>query len=278
MRRSSLLLALALAAPAAEYRFSVGQLATYLVETKQTVAWDSAGDHLTFTSTIATNQAWRCVAVADGKATVEATILRVNATHSGPGSEHRLNSAQREGLDDPLLGHLAALEGVTLRLVIDQATGATSVTGGARIIAAIGKRAPNPTDPTGPSPLAAQAQQAYSDATLSRTWSQTLALPSATPSTLPLGEPLTGTLLRTWTTDRWSLSGDVAGTALLAKDPTPVTAAVSKTGGEGRIVLGTDGWPQVANGTLTFTLAVNALTQPVSQEHRIAWQLARTGP
>jgi hypothetical protein len=278
VQRSCLLLALALSASAVEYTFTTGQIATYLVETKQTVAWDSAGDHLTFTSTLATNQAWRCVAVTNGTAQVEATILRVSATQSGPGSEHRMNSAQREGTDDPLLGHLAALEGVTLRLSIDQATGATTVTGGARIIAAIAKRAPNPTDPTGPSPLATQAREAYSDATLSRTWSQTLALPTAAPTPLPLGEPLTGSLLRTWTADRWTLSGDVGGTALLAKDPSPVTATVSQAGGEGRLVVGADGWPKVASGTLTFTLAVNALTQPVSQQHRIQWQLARSGP
>lgn len=264
---------------AAEYSFKVGEIRRYLVETKQEVAWDSAGDHLAFTSSIATMQVWKCIARDGGIATVEATILRVIAKHQGPGSVHSFDSALKMSSDpsvsDPLLGHLKALDGVTLTLRISQTTGATQVSGGERIAETIAKRAPNLMDPTLPSPLAAQAQQTYSDANLSRIWSQTLALPSGAPQPVPLGEPLTGTLTRTWKGTSYSLTGDLGGTVIMAKEPTAVTATISAVGGDGKTSLTADQWPGAVGGSLHFTLTMSALTQPVVQQHTVTWQLAQ---
>lgn len=264
---------------AADYSFKVGEIRRYLVETKQEVAWDSAGDHLAYTSSIATMQVWKCIANDGGIATLEATILRVIAKHQGPGSDHRFDSALKMSSDpsvsDPLLGHLKALDGVTLTLRISQTTGATQVSGGERIAETIAKRAPNLMDPTSPSPLAAQAQQTYSDANLSRIWSQTLALPSGTPQPVPLGEPLTGTLMRAWKGTSYTLTGDIGGTAIVAKEPTAVIAAISAVGGDGKLSLTADQWPGTVGGSLHFTLTMSALTQPVVQQHTVTWQLAQ---
>ena len=264
---------------AAEYHFKVGEIRRYLAETKQEVAWDSAGDHLAFTSSIATMQAWKCIAIDGGTATVEATILRVIAKHQGPGSDHQFDSALRISSDpsvsDPLLGHLKALDGVTLTMRISQTTGATQVSGGERIAETIAKRAPNLMDPTSPSPLAAQAQQTYSDANLSRIWSQTLALPAGASQQVPVGEPLTGTLTRTWKGTSYTLTGDIGGTAIMAKEPTAVTAAISAVGGDGKLSLTADQWPGTVGGSLKFTLTMSALTQPVVQQHTVTWQLAQ---
>lgn len=274
-----ILCAVGLPAIAADYHFTAGEIRRYLVETRQDVAWDSAGDHLTFTSTLSTMQAWKCVGVDGGTATIEASILRVIAKHQGPGSDHHFDSALRISNDpavaDSLLGHLKALDGVTLTLRIAQATGETQVTGGARIAETIAKRAPNLMDPLAPSPLAAQAQQLYSDANLSRIWSQTLALPAFAPQAVPLGEPLTGTLVRTWKGTAYTLTGEVTGTAVIAKEPTAVTAAVSHVAGDGKLALAADGWPGTAGGSLHFTLSVDALTQPVVQQHTVTWQIAQ---
>lgn len=271
-----LLPAAVLSLQAAEgYRFAPGPAQSYLAETRQEVAWESAGDKLAFVSTLALSQAWKCVAVEGATARVEVTTLRVIATHRGPGADHAFDSAVPETGEDPLLGHLKAIEGVTLVFTIDQATGATRVTGGSRIAEAIGKRAPNLVDPLSPSPLAAQAAQLYGDANLSRIWSQTLALPSVAAQEVPLGEPLGGTLLRTWKGFEYTLAGAPSGTVTLAREPTPVTATISPVAGTGSSAIAADGWPQTAGGGMSFTLTVDALTQPVAQRHAVRWQLAR---
>lgn len=272
-----LLPAVALSLQAAEtgYRFTPGPAQSYLAETRQEVAWESAGDKLVFVSTLALSQAWKCVAVEGNSAQVEVTTLRVIATHKGPGADHAFDSAVPGTAEDPLLGHLKAIEGATLVFTIDQATGATRVSGGSRIAEAIAKRAPNLVDPLSPSPLAAQAAQLYGDANLSRIWSQTLALPSPAAQEVPLGEPLSGTLLRTWKGSEYTLAGTPAGTVTLAREPTPVTAAISPVAGTGTSAITADGWPQTAGGSMSFTLTVDALTQPVAQRHAVRWQLAR---
>ena len=263
-----------LVAAETSYRFSPGPARTYLAETRQEVAWDAAGDQLTYTSTLALSQIWKCVSVDGVNARVEVTTVRVLASHRGPGADHTFDSAVPETASDPLLGHCKALEGVTLTLVIDQSTGATRVTGGERIAAAIAKRAPNLIDPAAPSPLALQATELYSEANLSRIWSQTLVLPAA-PAELPLGAPLSGTLLRTWKDLTYQLSGTPTGSVILAKEPTPVTATASAVTGTGSVTLHADGWPQTCGGSLTYDLNFDALTMPVVQRHQVRWQLAR---
>ena len=263
-----------LAAAENSYRFSPGPARTYLTETRQEVTWDAAGDHLTYTSTLALSQIWKCVGVEGANARVEVTTARVLASHRGPGSEHAFDSALPETASDPLLGHCKALEGVTLTLLIDQVTGATRVSGGERIAAAIAKRSPNLIDPLAPSPLAAQATDLYSDANLSRIWSQTLVLPAA-PDTLPLGAPLSGSLLRTWKDLTYELSGTPTGSVILAKEPTPVSATASAVTGAGSVTLHADGWPQICAGSMTYDLTFEALTMPVAQRHQVRWQLTR---
>lgn len=260
---------------AADYRFAPGPGVGYLSETKQEVSWESAGDKLTFTSAIATTQAWKCLAVEGGTARLEVAVVRVLAEQRGPGDQHRLDSANPDTTNDPLLGHLVALEGVPLTLLVEQTSGATRVSGGARIAAAIGKRAPNAIDPGGPSPLAQQAATVYGDANLSRIWSQTLALPSAQPQQVPVGEPLSGTLTRTWSGDAYRLAGTISGTTVLTQEPSRIAATVSDVSGDGATALGSDGWPQTCSGTLRFTLTIDAATQPVVQHHVVQWKLQR---
>ncbi len=261
---------------AADYAIAPGPVRLYLVETKQDVTWESAGDKLTFTSSLASSQAWKCIALDAGVATIQATTLRVLAKHDGPGAHHAFDSGLPPADEpDPLLGHLKALEGVTLTYALTCATGSTSVTGGELIAAKIAKRTPNLIDPKAPSPMAAQALALYSDANLSRTWTQLLARPSTQPQPVLLGDPLSGTLLRTWTGDTYTLAGEVTGTAILAHEPATVTAVISNVHGSGKTALGPDGWPGTASGTLSFTMTLDAVTQPVIQQHVITWQLAR---
>jgi len=265
------------ATPQPGYGFTVGTNQLYAYSVKQTVAWASAGDQLSYTSTLT----WKfLLSVAEStseRALLTATILRVQATHEGPGSRRAVDSGAKDddGSDDPLLGHLLALNGSILSVVVAPATGQVSeVRGGDAIIARINKRAPSAT-PGDPPPLEAAAKAAFSSDALSRIWSQLLALPSATPVRVPLGPPLNGEVERTWQGSAYTLrlpAGADRLSATLVGDPTPVSAVLSELTGSG----GTDianGMPGAGKGELAFTLTFQALTQPVLQRHTLAWEL-----
>lgn len=269
---------LLLAAPlaAADYAFA-GPPRTYLYELKQQVAWESAGDRLAY----ATEVSWKVLLAGrgqrDGRCEVAATVLRVTASHRGPGSERRFDSAE-EG-DDALLGHLKAVEGAVLTLAVEPRSGRVeSVRGTETIAAAVARRAPDLADPGAPSPLAEAARQAYAPARLARLWSQLLARPGEAPERVPLGEPLAGEMQRRWNGEAWTLAGatDPLPVSFLA-DPTPVKGVVTGLRGAGANRQ-RDGWPGGAEGEMSFTLELEALTQPVRQEHRIAWTLSDITP
>ncbi len=261
--------------PAAEpaYRIAPGPAVLYVSETVQEIAWESAGDHLAYRQSLLYRMAWKCTGIEGDLARVDATILRVVARQSGPGLATSFDSAEPGG--DPALKLLKTHEGITLHLVIDRTTGATRVTGGAAISERIAKAETNPLTPDQPSLLAVQARTLYADEPLSRLWSLVLALPAAGPD-LPVAEPLTGSLNRTWKGLAYAVSGRPTGSLTLVSDPSPVTVTVNgpATGG-GSVEIGTDGWPRVVSGTLAVPLAFSAFTQPGTMRLTCRFQLTR---
>ncbi len=260
------------------YSFTVGANRIYAYSLKQSVAWNSAGDDLTYTSTLT----WKfLLTVAEStpeRAVLNATILRVQATHEGPGSKRLVDSSAKigdDGSDDALLGHLLALNGAVLTVIVAPTTGNVSeVRGGEAIIARINKRAPSAT-PGDPPPLDAAAKAAFSSEALSRIWSQLLTLPSATPVRVPLGPPLNGEIERTWQGPTYALrlpAGADRLSATLVGDPTPVSAVLSELTGSGGTSIA-EGLPGAGKGELTLALTFLALTQPVLQRHTLAWEL-----
>ncbi len=255
--------------------------AIYDYHLHQEVAWHSADDQLTYS----TDLRWRFA--IDGSAAsgpvqdVTATIVRVEALHRGPGTEHRLVAPVAPGDpasdQDPLLGHLAVLPGCTVTLRVDVATGVVqSVSGGQAIVARINRRHPAPI-PGDPPPLAKAAEGLYSDAALTAWWSQLLALPSTTPQDVPLSAPLTGALRRTWTGNDYVLAlpeGVPSLSVTLLAEPTPVAGTLAEVTGKGRVVP-VAGLPDSAAGELAYTLSLSALTQGVVQRHTLTWTLER---
>lgn len=261
------------------YAFAVGTTRHYAYSVKQTVGWDSAGDQLTYTSTLTWKFLLTVMEAAPERSVLSATILRVQATHDGPGSRRLVDSGAKgdeSGHDDPLLGHLLALDGAILSVTVDPRSGQVSaVQGGDAIVARINKRAPA-TTPGDPPPLDAAARAAFSSEALGRIWSQLLALPSATPTPVPLGPPLGGTVERVWQGSTYTLRLPAGGERLsttLVGDPTPVSAVLSDLRGTGGTSVGGDGMPGAGKGELTFQVTFQALTQPVVQRHTLAWEL-----
>lgn len=266
------------ATPNAGYAFTPGASQLYVYSVKQQVAWESAGDRLSYTSTLTWKFALTVADVSDERAVLDATILRVQATHEGPGSRRQVDSGAtggNDGGDDPLLGHLLALNGSILRVTVAPATGQVSaVTGGEAIIARINKRAPALTPGDAP-PLDTAARAAFSSEALTRIWNQLLARPSTSPSRLPLGPPLGGEVERTWQGDAYTVALP-AGTdrldATLVGDPTPVAVVLSELKGGGSTSLA-KGLPGAGKGGMSYLLTFQALTQPVVQRHTLDWEL-----
>lgn len=265
-------------AATAGYGFTAKASQLYVYSTKQTVAWESVGDRLTYTSTLTWKFALTVAEATAERALLDATILRIQATHDGPGSHRQIDSGAKDGEDggsDPLLGHLLALNGSILRVVVAPGTGQVSeVTGGEAIIARINKRAPAQTPGDAP-PLDAAARTAFSGEALARIWNQLLALPAASATRLPLGPPLNGEVERTWTGNTYTVklpAGVDRLNATLVGDPTPVAVVLSELTGSGSTSQA-KGMPGTGKGELAFTLTFQALTQPVVQRHILTWEL-----
>lgn len=284
--------------PSAGYTFTVNAAQLYAYSVKQTVAWTSAGDQLSYTSTLTWKFLLSVAEVTAERAVLNATILRVQATHQGPGSRRLVDSGAKDdqdGSDDPLLGHLLALNGSVLSVVVAPATGVVSeVRGGDAIIARINKRAPALTPGDVP-PLDAAARAAFSSEALTRIWNQLLALPTTAPTRVPLGPPLNGEVERAWQANSTYTLRLPPGTerlaATLVGDPTPVSAVLSELSGSGStsiITTGKDlaadqnttgvGLPGPGKGELLFLLTFQALTQPVVQKHTLNWELTPLTP
>lgn len=274
MSRPLVLCLLAMALAAVEYAPKVDQLALYTWTTTQSAQWKSAGDDLRYDTRIAWDLALRCAAVDGPRMTLAATFIKVEALHRGPGTDIRVDSASGTGVDDPLLGHLLVLVGKTLTLEVERATGRVVTVGGAdEVIAAVNRRAP-PAVPGDPPPLDAQARAAYGPEAQARLWSQILVLPGGE-AHITLPAPFTaGTLARTWTDLAWTVN-QPAGAAPafeLSKDPSPVRGTVSQLSGSGSLALAA-GLPGKASGSLSFTLAIDVMTQPVQTLNTVAWTL-----
>ncbi len=261
------------------YHFTAKSSQVYAYSLKQNVAWSSAGDKLSYTSTLTWKFLLTVSEATSERAVLDVTILRVQATHEGPGSRRAIDSGAKEqdGGDDPLLGHLLALSGASLQVVMVPASGQVSeVRGGDTIVARISKRAPSAT-PGDPSPLEAAAKTAFSSEALSRLWNQLLAQPSSMPTRVPLGPPLGGEVERTWQGNDFTLrlpAGSERLQATLVGDPTPVVAALSELTGSGSASIIPDkGLPGAGKGSISFQLTFQALTQPVTQHHTLSWEL-----
>lgn len=274
MSRFAILTLLCLALSAVEYDPKPDQLVIYRWETTQKAQWKSAGDDLRYATTIAWDLAMRCVKTDGPRMTLAATFIKVQATHAGPGTAIRVDSASGDGVDDPLLGHLIVLVGKTLTLDVERATGrVVTVSGAEEVLAAINQRAPAAV-PGDPPPLEAQAKAAYGPEALARLWSQILALPEGG-TEVALPAPFTsGTMTRTWKDLGWTvaLPEGTSPAFELAKEPSPVRGTVSKLSGTGSLALSA-GLPVQAAGKLTFTLDINAMTQPVQTVNEISWTL-----
>jgi hypothetical protein len=269
------LLALApVALAAAEYDPKPDTLRLYAWTTEQVAQWSSAGDELTYTTRIAWDLALRAAAAPDGGLALKATFIQVTATHEGPGAAIRVDSATGAGSDDPLLGHLLVLAGKTLTLSVERATGrVTAVSGADELLAAVNRRAPAAV-PGDPPPLEAQAKALWGPEAIARQWGQILALPAASPE-IALPAPFTaGGLSRTWDGLAWSVAQPAGEPPAftLSRDPLPVAGTLRDLAGRGSIAL-SEGLPASASGELAFSLAIDAMTQPLTTRNTLRWSL-----
>jgi hypothetical protein len=260
------------------YHFTVKQHQFYTYNLKQTTTFKSAGDELMYTTTLAWKFALTPVAVSEEQAQIAITIIKVQATHDGPGSRHQVDSSlpiEQDGHEDALLGHLIAFTGAELMVTLNPKTGSVSaVTGGDVIIARINKMAPA-IFPGDPPPLDNAAKAAFSSDALTRIWQQLLSLPTNEPVSVPLGPPLQGSLERRWQDSKWTDAlpkGIDRLQATLLQDPTPVAVTLTNVAGTGVRTI-KDGIPGAGNGTLSFDLVFGALTQAVTQRHVVSWEL-----
>ncbi len=261
---------------AVEYDPKPDQLVLYKWTTTQSAQWKSAGDDLRYDTSIVWDLGLRCVAVDGVRMTLAATFIKVHATHRGPGTEIVVDSASGAGVDDALLGHLIVLVGKTLTLDVERSSGRVASVGGAEeVIAAVNRRSPASV-PGDPPPLDAQAKAAYGPDALARLWSQILVLPGGgNEAEVALPAPFSaGALKRTWSGLTWNVvqPEGKAPAFELSKDPSPVRGTVSKLSGTGTIAVAA-GLPATASGKLTFSLAIEAMTQPVTTENEIGWTL-----
>lgn len=274
MTRAALVLLLAACLAALEYDPRPGQVAFYRWTTEQRAEWESAGDRLRYDTRIVWDLGLRCAAREGDAMTLALTFIRVVASHRGPATDIAVDSSRGTGADDPLLGHLHALAGQTLELVVARASGAVrEVRGTEGLLAALHRRAPAAM-PGDPPPLAAQAEALWGPAAWARLWSQVLALPG--PDTVePLPAPFTaGALRRRWQGERWQVELAPGEAAFqLAGDPTPAAGRIVALAGAGEVSL-RDGLPGELRGRMSVQLEQSVLTQPVVSRHEIAWTLA----
>ena len=274
------LLALMLAAlGAAEsesgWRFPLDKALFYRYQLSDEVSWRSSGDQLGYRSGMTWIFALKATASDGATATVQATIIRIQASLDGPAAEVRVDSNDAGSTSDPVYGPLIALAGSTLTLTVEQATGRVSaVSGGDEVIAQINKRHPASV-PSDPPPLAAAARQLYSSEALAAWWTQVLAQPAKEIQPVPLAPPLSGNLQRTWSGDRYTLSLPESVHALaitLVEGTNAVNGSLTAVAGSGQVRMD-QGVLAKAAGELTYALFLTALTQAVEQQHKQLWSL-----
>ncbi len=268
------------AEPTAGYQFATGKTTLYAYDLTQDVSWQSAGDTLNYHSTVGWEFSLSPQLVTPTRCELSVVILHLTASQNGPAGNHAVDSrlpVDRNGRDDPLLGHLLALDGAQLTVVLDPRSGVVAaVRGGEEIVKRINQRFPAAIEGDLP-PLDASSREAYGPASLARLWSGLLALPgpAGEAQRVPLGAPLPGELERRWQGQRYTLSlppgtSHLDGTLLL--DPTPVTVSISELAGGGECSP-RGGLPFTTGGELRYLITYSALTQPVVQRHQLRWSL-----
>jgi hypothetical protein len=262
------------------WQFAPGDAHLYQYDVHQDTVFESAGDHLTYSTSLGWRLALaRTAAPAPaGRITLGVTILRITATLDGPASHHAIDTdaPSSSAAHDPLFGHLFDLNFAGFTLILDPRTGVVdSVSGGEAVAQKISQHEPSAFSSDDPSPLAAAARAAYSSSALAALYSQLLALPTSSPQTVPLGPPLSGSLIRSWNGNHYTLAlppglDQVAVT--LGSGPLAVTGTLGELKGGGS-ANPRGGVPGTADGHLEFTLTLRALTQPVVEHQVLTWQL-----
>jgi len=277
------------AAPAADgawsWHFVPGEPHVYLYSVQDQTSFESAGDKLSYTSSFS----WKLVLArhdvpaVDGKIALGVSILRITASLDGPASHHAIDTdaPSSEARHDPLFGHLFDLNGAGFVLLLDPLTGVvSSVSGGEQVAARIAKSEPSAFSDDEPSPLEAAARAAYSSQALSAVYSQLMALPLGGSQEVALTPPLHGSLIRVWNGGQYALGLPAGTTALpitLGNGPLAVTGTISEVVGQGNVTPHR-GVPGTADGHLSFTLTLTALTQPVVEHQVVTWTMHEIQP
>jgi len=272
-------------ADGASWRFVPGEPHVYLYSVQNQTSFESAGDKLSYTSSFS----WKLVLARHdapedgGRITLGVSILRITASLDGPASHHAIDTdaPSSEARHDPLFGHLFDLNGAGFVLRLDPLTGAvSSVTGGEQVAARIATSEPSAFADDEASPLEAAAKAAYSSQALSAVFSQMMALPVGGSQNVPLTAPLTGSLIRTWNGGQYSLALPAGISTLpitLGTGPLAVTGTLSEVAGQGNVAPHL-GIPGTADGHLSFTLTLTALTQPVVEHQVLTWIMHEVQP
>jgi hypothetical protein len=259
---------------AAGHAFVPAQAVYYQYSLTQKVAWQSAGEELAFS----TRLQWQFLLLPrrhrdDGMAEVDATVVQVAARHRGPGVDLRVDSNRDlPGNDDPRLGNLLALAGITLQLVVDPTTGRVAgVDGWQAIVERIDQA--HPGSHARRAPYHAEAERIFGPERLVRLWSELLKVPAAGEERVPLLEPVDGSAIRTWNGDAYALALAPGETEVaLGEDPAPVVLHLRDLEGEGAVSF-VDGVLRRSRAAMTFTIDGEALTQGLSQRHSVEWEL-----
>ncbi|TVR08098.1 MAG: hypothetical protein EA401_14370 [Planctomycetota bacterium] len=264
------------------HRFAAGEIRRYLAETVQEVSWRSAGDDLTYTTTLAMELSCYVDHVDGNEVLLVWRVLDLRVRHRGPDGEHFLDSASDTGLDDPLLGDLMIYHLLPLKTRIDRRNGAVlEFRGQEALIERLKQRHPA-ANPLAANPRAEAAQRAFDPLRMAALFHRYLVVPG-TQDRFPLGQGLDVELPLHWDDNafEFTLPEDTAPPSItLHHDPTPVIVHLSALKGTGSSVLN-NGVLERVHGSIDMTLSGSALTQPVDQKHAIQWQLAlltRTPP
>jgi len=285
MRIAICLLLLGGLAAADGHAFAEGDRHRYVYAVEDTVRWSSEDDELAFRSHLRWVFVLVVGEVAEERAELLVTFLGVDAGIRGPASEHRYATVdedtgeERVGADDPLFGHLAALEGATLELSVDPRTGEVGEVGGTDDLVARMKRYQRRRDGIVDPALIERVRAAYAPAELARIWSRILEVPGEGADRLDLGERLGGHLARTWNDGAWEVAlpedESARPTVMLAGAPKPVEVRMSALEGSGYNEFSDEGLLLGGRGAIDFTLAGEALTQPLEQHHELRWEATR---
>ncbi|MHC5067946.1 MAG: hypothetical protein ACYTF0_05100 [Planctomycetota bacterium] len=261
--------------PAADgYAWPLNEPDYYVYQLEQDCRWRSADDDLAYRTTMRWGVALTAIAEDANSQTLRVEIVSITARHHGPGIDISYDSSANN--DSPeLLGDLHALVGHPLDLTVDRTSGAVrAVHGQQAIIDAL--IAANPAPPGRPSPMAAEANAAYSEARLASLWSQILARPHTATTSEDLAPPLSGQVERSWDGDsyRLGLSGSDAVTATLGTAPTALTLTVHSLNGSGRCQH-RDGQLLISDGQVQAEIGGELTSQPLTMTMTFDWSFSR---